>query len=73
MGCTDPQQELLLWTHRLLSHQQAHKPTAFDAEAYEYFRPGGKTQPLTGTDGLHEVVHGPIGGGQLVARIQKVS
>jgi hypothetical protein len=73
MGRTDPHQELLVWAHRLLPHQRAHKPTAFDAEAYEYFRPGGKTQPLTGTDGLHEVVHGPIDGGQLVARIEQAT
>jgi hypothetical protein len=73
MGCTDPQQELLLWAHRLLPHQRAQKPTALDAGAYTYFRPGGKTQPLTGTDGLHEVVHGPIGSDQLVARVEKAT
>jgi len=73
MGCTDPQQELLLWTHRLLPHQRAHKPTALDAGTYTYFRPGGKTHPLTGAGGLHEVVHEPIDGDQLVSRIEKAN
>lgn len=73
LGRADPDEELLLWEHRLEAHQTAHRPTAFDAEAYDYFRPGGKTQPLAGTDGLHEVVHVPVAGSQLAAPIELAS
>jgi hypothetical protein len=73
LGLTKPGKDLLLWAHRLEPHQTAHKPTAFDAEAYEYFRPGGKTRPLSGTDGLYEVVHPPVSSDQLVAQIEKAS
>lgn len=73
LGRADPDEELLLWEHCLEPHQTAHRPTAFDAEAYDYFRPGGKTQPLTGSDGLNEVVHPPVTGSQLAARIEPAS
>jgi hypothetical protein len=73
LGCADRDEELLLWEHRLEAHQHAHRPTAFDAEAYEYFRPGGKTQPLSGSGGLHEVVHPMITANQLAARIEAAS
>jgi hypothetical protein len=73
LGCADGDEELLLWEHRLEPHQNAHRPTAFDAEAYEYFRPGGKTCPLSGSGGLHEVVHPKVTGSQLAARIEVAS
>jgi hypothetical protein len=72
LGLTGPDEELLVWEHALQPPQTAHRPTALDAEAYEYFRPGGKTRPLSGTDGVHEVVHRPIRADQLVARIESV-
>jgi hypothetical protein len=66
LGLTDlSKDELILWGHRLESHQTAHIPTAFDAADYEFFRPGGTTEPLSGDDGLREVVHRPITGDQL--------
>ena len=73
LGHTDPHEELLLWEYRLEPDQTAHRPTAFDAEQNEFFRPGGKTLPLSGADGLNEVVHRPITGNQLEARIEVAS
>ena len=70
LGRVDPDEELLHWEHRLEPHQTAHRPTAFDAEAYDFFRPGGKTLPLSGTGGLHEVVHPPVTGNQLESKIE---
>ncbi len=67
----DRDEEFLLWEHTLEPHQTAHRPTAFDAEAYDSFRLGGKTRPLSGkNDGLHEVVHPPVLGDQLAAKIE---
>ena len=71
LGVTDPSKELLFWAHRLLPHQTARVPTAFDAADYEFFRPGGKTMPLTGDDGMREVVHPPVTGDQLTHRIER--
>ena len=71
LGHTDPAEELLLWAHQLDSGQSAYVPTAFDAGLYEYYRPGGKTKPLAGDGGLHEVVHSPVVGKQLTHRIEK--
>jgi hypothetical protein len=68
-----PPDPLLFWEHRLHAHQTACRPTAFDAAENEFFRPGGKTKPLRGRDGLHEVVHPPIAATQLTARIQQAS
>jgi hypothetical protein len=62
--------ELVLWTHRLRPHQRASVPTTLDAALYQYFRPGGKTRPLTGVDGLPEVVHPPVSGDQLTRPIE---
>jgi hypothetical protein len=74
LGCTDPRQELLLWEHRLQPPQTAHTPTAYDAETYEFFRPGGATRPLDGVgDGLDEVVHLPVSGEQLATRIERAT
>jgi hypothetical protein len=67
---SEPGKELLLWEHRLESRQIAHKPTALDAEAFDYYRPGGKTHPLSGSGGLPEVVHQPISSNQLVGMIE---
>jgi len=65
--------ELLLWQHKLEPHQTAHKPTALDAESFDYYRPGGKTRPLSGTDGLPEVVHQPVSSNQLAGMIEVAS
>ena len=73
LGQSKPDEELLLWEHRLEPHQTAHRPSTFDAEINEFFRPGGKTVPLSGTDGLHEVVHLQVTGNQLAARIEVAS
>ena len=73
LGLTNPREELLLWGHRLRTEQTAHRPTAFDAADYEFFRPGGKTRPLSGGDGFPEVVHRPITGDQLTLRIENAS
>jgi hypothetical protein len=70
LGLTNAGEELLVWGHRLRPGQTAHRPTAFDAADYEFFRPGGKTRPLTGDGGLREVVHRPITGDQLTFRIE---
>ena len=72
LGRADRDEEFLLWEHTLEPHQTAHRPTAFDAEAYDFFRPGGKTQPLSGNDGLQEIVHPPVTGNQLAAPIESV-
>jgi|GEM_PF-3375161 hypothetical protein len=68
-----PDVELLLWQHKLEPHQTAHKPTALDAESFDYYRPGGKTRPLSGTDGLPEVVHQPVSSNQLAGMIEVAS
>jgi hypothetical protein len=70
LGHIVPPVEMLLWTHRLKSHQSATVPTTFDAALSEWFRPGGKTQPLIGDDGLREIVHPAITGDQLTGRIE---
>jgi hypothetical protein len=70
LGHIVPPVELLLWTHRLRPEQTASVPTTLDAALYQFFRPGGKTHPLTGDDGLREVVHPPISGDQLTRPIE---
>jgi hypothetical protein len=71
LGQIDPTTPLLLWVHQLRSDQVARTPTTFDSEINEFYRPGGKTQPLTGSGGLNEVVHPPVTGDQLTLRIQR--
>lgn len=73
LGSANSNDEFVIWTHRLRPGQRAHTPTAFDAEAYEWFRPGGKTKALAGDDGLSEVVHGPVSSDQLIERIERAS
>ena len=68
-----PGVELLLWQHRLEPHQTAHKPTVLDAESFDYYRPGGKTRPLSGAGGLPEVVHQPTSSNQLAGVIEVAS
>ena len=70
LGHIVPPIELLLWTHRLRPDQPASVPTTLDAALSEFFRPGGKTHPLVGKDGLREVVHPPISGEQLTRPIE---
>ena len=72
LGHVDPSSELLLWAHRLQPEQVAHIPTTFDAELNEYFRPVGKTEPLSGSGGLPEVVHPPVNGDQLSHSMERV-
>jgi hypothetical protein len=72
LGHLRPPVELIIWTHRLRPHQRAAVPTTFDAALYEFYRPGGKTRPIKGTDGLREVVHPPISGDQLTQPIEAV-
>jgi hypothetical protein len=62
--------ELVFWAHQLREGQTAHVPTAFDAELIVSFRPGGRTRPHSGGDGVPEVVHRPISGHQLTQSIQ---
>lgn len=70
LGQVDAGRTLLIWAHRLLAGQSAHLPTAFDAELNEFFRPGGKTEPLSGAGAMDEVVHVPVLGSQLEERIE---
>jgi hypothetical protein len=72
LGRANRGEDFLLWEHTLETHQTANRPTAFDAEAYDFFRPGGKTRPLSGSGGLPEVVHPPVTGNQLAAPIESV-
>ena len=73
LGHTDLRtQQLLLLAHRLPSGMEPCVPTTLDAELGEFFRPGGRTKPLKGpaSQGMPEVVHDPVTGRSLVARIQ---
>ena len=70
LGLGSHRGELLLWQHRL-DWQEPRTPTAFDAGLDPYFRPGGRTRPLSGRGGLSEVVHPPITGWQLTSPIEK--
>ena len=66
LGKMPTDKPIVVWCHRLRVGQKAHRPTAFDAKAYEWFRPGGKTAALDGSDrGLREVVHAAIYADQL--------
>jgi len=74
LGHTDlKKQELLLFAHRLPSGTKAYVPTTLDAELGQFFRPGGRTKPLSGpaSHGMPEVVHDPVTGRSLIARIEK--
>lgn len=76
----DPNPDLLFWSHRLEAHQDATIPTAFDADMNEFFRPGGRTYPLSAAlqiarngqhNGLDEVVHSTITASQLASPIEE--
>ena len=71
LGHLGPSEELLYFAHMLRPDQKAKVPTAFDAGLNTYFRPGGRTQPLTGRRGVSEAVHPPILGNQITCRIQE--
>lgn len=67
MGHVGPGEPLMTFAHRLPGHLQPFVPTTFDAETCECFRPGGCTEPLTGSHGagMPEVVHEPVTGESL--------
>jgi len=63
---------VVYWAHALPSGMTAHKPTALDAEANQFWEPGGLTKPLHGGgQGLPEAVHRAIMGEQLKKPIQR--
>ena len=66
-------EEMLLFGHILPGTSSAYTPTAFDAETSKFFRPGGRTKPLSGpnSDGMPEVVHDPVTGENLVHPIER--
>lgn len=65
--------DLLIFAHKLTDDIQAHTPTTFDAEISEYYRPGGITEPLTGSygPGMPEVIHDPVSRAHLLQRIRE--
>lgn len=76
--------ELIRWSHTLPSVVEPHTPTAWDGGARRpYWFPGGRTRPLSadgrGTgqygpeEGQPEVVHDPVTGAQLAAKIDFVA
>lgn len=67
----EPATELVRWAHVLPDSIEAHAPTAWDAGAYVYWRPGGRTYRLDRDDyGVTEVVHNPIGSEDLTVAIE---
>ena len=52
----------------------AHRPTAWDAGCFAFWRPGGRTYRLDREEyGLREVVHDRIRGEHLVASIDTIA
>lgn len=64
--------ELLTVVHQLSDDIIPHTPTTFDGQISEYYQCGGRSRPLAApyNDGLPEVVHDPVTGGHLAARIE---
>lgn len=65
--------EVVIWHH---GSEEQHQPTAWDAEKNPYWRPGGRTKPLSSgdtEDGFPECVHPPVGPDSFRSPIRELS
>lgn len=68
LGHYKPDETLVFTAHK--PDVRVCMPTTFDGELSPYYRPGGKSCPLNGSDGLDETIHDPISGRHLSVKIE---
>ena len=61
LGHVAPEHALAWCAHVPPASLGVHLPTTLDSDLNPWFRPGGRSQPLSGDDGLPEVVHESVG------------